>query len=470
MNKFPNEEYLHHKRKHDKDEKDLNIHSPIIIKNEIGNNEDIINNLLNEKKNNDLKAKYISKKVYKYGDLDGESNIKEEDGSALNTDTKINDNKENDKSNKNYFNKQTQYDNSQKPNYFHGLPIDNHYSEILSKIGKNKVTIISGETGCGKTTRVPLYLYDSCLSQGNDTKILVTQPRRLAAISISKRIKTEIHKINPNLDYKTVGYQVGMENNFDSIKTKILIVTTGIFLQRLINEKNINEFPYIIIDEVHERDCDIDFVLIILKHYLLSSSSKLILMSATISTKIFSHYFSMKEMENIKFSFFYKSNQYKEISKLKNSQLDEFGFYIKNESNQETNGDYTSNYCLNLYSNDQSNPAEIINIYDRLYEVNVFYLENILKNLEKFSENLRIKSMKPYSSKVNPSIDDDKYIICTEIIRQIIRLKFGNCNGSVLVFLPGYYEIITMHETLVNELGKDLEYIEILHLHSTLSE
>ena len=91
-----------------------------------------------------------------------------------------------------------------------------------------------------------------------------------------------------------VGFQVGLEAEA-SRDTKILFVTTGVFLQKLINdrEKLLNAYSIIIMDEVHERDIDIDFSLIILKNYLtLFPRSKLILMSATICAEKFSNYFS----------------------------------------------------------------------------------------------------------------------------------------------------------------------------------
>lgn len=100
---------------------------------------------------------------------------------------------------------------------------------------------------------------------------------------------------------KLVGYQVGMDPHFSG-ETKILFVTTGIFLQRLIHEREkfFCEFTHIVMDEVHERDIDIDFALIIVKHFLkVFPEVKLVLMSATICSEKFSNYFCPSSIQNI---------------------------------------------------------------------------------------------------------------------------------------------------------------------------
>lgn len=168
------------------------------------------------------------------------------------------------------------------------LPICKFKEDILNRISNNQVTIIAGETGCGKTTQVPQYLYYNHEARKEKVNILITQPRRIAAFSIAKRLSMEMkHSIGD-----LVGYHYGMAPVF-SDRTQILIVTTGIFLQRLIHEKNLDEYTNLILDEVHERDMDIDFTLILVKQLLrYNNKIKLILMSATIATKLFANYFS----------------------------------------------------------------------------------------------------------------------------------------------------------------------------------
>ena len=162
------------------------------------------------------------------------------------------------------------------------LPIEKYRDVILNYISNNQVIVIAGETGCGKTTQVPKYIYEDYLSRNDkNLNMIITQPRRIAAVSIAKRLKEEL---NVNLGVE-VGYHVGRNPVFDSEKTKILIVTTGIFLQRIIHEKELPNISHVILDEVHERDIDIDFVMILIKHILRKHPNlKLILMSATISS------------------------------------------------------------------------------------------------------------------------------------------------------------------------------------------
>ena len=97
-----------------------------------------------------------------------------------------------------------------------------------------------------------------------------------------------------------VGYHVGMQAKMN-FRTRILFMTTGIFLQRLVNDDDfLKKVTHVVLDEVHERDCDIDFAMVILKHLLKRSYVKLILMSATINTELFAHYFSKDSIDNIK--------------------------------------------------------------------------------------------------------------------------------------------------------------------------
>ena len=95
-----------------------------------------------------------------------------------------------------------------------------------------------------------------------------------------------------------------MENK-SSPETRIMFVTTGIFLMRLVNNPDsVQKYTHIIMDEVHERDLDIDFSLVVIKHLLAKFASegfpfKLILMSATFNTELFSNYFSKKSIQNV---------------------------------------------------------------------------------------------------------------------------------------------------------------------------
>ncbi|XP_026760545.2 probable ATP-dependent RNA helicase spindle-E [Galleria mellonella] len=168
------------------------------------------------------------------------------------------------------------------------LVINEYKQQILDRISGYPVVIIEGPTGCGKTTQVPQWILDDCYQKRKPCKIIVTQPRRIAAISIAKRVAQERGWDVGGL----VGYQVGLENK-TSTDTRIHYVTTGILLQKLVAAKNMNEYTHIILDEVHERGQEMDFLLLVVKRllYTVSPGVKVVLMSATFNRKAFADYF-----------------------------------------------------------------------------------------------------------------------------------------------------------------------------------
>lgn len=135
-------------------------------------------------------------------------------------------------------------------------------------INANCVVLISGPTGCGKSTQVPQFILDDCMNRKKYCNIIVTQPRRIAAISVCKQVNYERNWKNGLL----VGYQVGRKKDYDPNVTKVLYCTTGILLQKIISAKSLSEFTHIILDEVHERTIEMDFLLLIIKKLLKSNS------------------------------------------------------------------------------------------------------------------------------------------------------------------------------------------------------
>lgn len=132
------------------------------------------------------------------------------------------------------------------------LPIFHKKDIILDAVKNNEVILITGDTGCGKSTQIPQYLFNMHI----DYKIGITQPRKIAAISLAQRVSKEL---NSTLG-ETVGYEVRFENK-QSIKTKILFMTEGILLRKMLCEKFIKEFSILIIDEAHERSLNCDIAL-----------------------------------------------------------------------------------------------------------------------------------------------------------------------------------------------------------------
>nr|XP_041631265.1 probable ATP-dependent RNA helicase spindle-E [Drosophila kikkawai] len=139
--------------------------------------------------------------------------------------------------------------------------------EILAAIKGNPVVILKGETGCGKTTQVPQYILDEGFMTGQYCNIVVAQPRRIAAISIANRVCEERH-----WQLGTVcGYQVGLHRETGD-DTRLLYCTTGVLLNMLIHNKTLTHYTHIVLDEVHERDQDMDFLLIVVRRLLATNS------------------------------------------------------------------------------------------------------------------------------------------------------------------------------------------------------
>lgn len=166
------------------------------------------------------------------------------------------------------------------------LPVSQRAGDIVSAIKDNQVVIVAGETGSGKTTQLPKI----CLEAGLGRKGLIghTQPRRLAARTVSQRIAEEM---NVELG-GVVGYQVRFTDQA-SDETLIKVMTDGILLSEIKRDRFLTKYDAIIIDEAHERSLNIDFLLGYLKRLLVKRPElKLIITSATIDVDRFSKYFT----------------------------------------------------------------------------------------------------------------------------------------------------------------------------------
>ncbi|XP_049526547.1 ATP-dependent RNA helicase TDRD9 isoform X1 [Dermacentor silvarum] len=291
------------------------------------------------------------------------------------------------------------------------LPIMEHKADVLRMVDTYSTVVIRGATGCGKTTQVPQFVLDHCASKGVHCNIVVTQPRRIAAISVAHRVCQERHWSLGSI----VGYQVGMDNQ-TSADTRLAYVTTGVLLERLIGKKDMNDYTHVIIDEVHERDQETDFLLLVVRKFLWSNSRgvKVILMSATINVEYFAEYFS-------------------------------------------------SSLCERLVS------APIIEISGKMKEVKEYYIDS-----------LRTLGELPEFDPDDPSIAPESFRIAHRLIKVFDKIeaveqkvdvnkeRFAPNRGAVLVFLPGYEEISAFTDML-REDCISLRWT-ILPLHSTVTQ
>uniref|UniRef100_A0A096MAH8 DEAH (Asp-Glu-Ala-His) box polypeptide 34 n=1 Tax=Poecilia formosa TaxID=48698 RepID=A0A096MAH8_POEFO len=162
------------------------------------------------------------------------------------------------------------------------LPIFQYRDRIVELVRLHPVIVVAGDTGCGKSTQVPQYLLSAGFSH-----IACTQPRRIACISLAKRVSFE----SLNQFGSKVGYQIRFETS-RTAATKLLFLTEGLLLRQIQQDKMLDQYQVVIVDEVHERHLHCDFLLGVLRSLLADRPDlRLILMSATINIKLFSEYF-----------------------------------------------------------------------------------------------------------------------------------------------------------------------------------
>ncbi|ELU13161.1 hypothetical protein CAPTEDRAFT_117270, partial [Capitella teleta] len=252
--------------------------------------------------------------------------------------------------------------------------------QILDTIDTNQVTVIQGTTGSGKTTQVAQYILDHHRNQKKHCNIVVTQPRRIATISIAKRVCSERQWTTGGI----CGYQVSRDS-CSGEDTRLLYCTTGVLLRKLIKDRDLRQFTHIILDEVHERDQESDFCLLVTRKLLRSNSPgvKIILMSATLDSNLFAQYFSTPLLGRLE-------------------------------------------------------PAPVITVVGRQFSVQEYYTDDI-EALGKI----------PHPEEGSPSAQAEAYDLAVRLIKQFDNIeesqrlkeeeKASRHKGSVLVFLPGQF-------------------------------
>lgn len=174
------------------------------------------------------------------------------------------------------------------------LPVLSFYDEILHTVDQNQVTIITAETGAGKSTQVPQYLADH-----GYTKVVVTQPRILAARNLSSRVREEWAIRTGKDSDEIIGYRTAHERD-DSLHTNILYCTDGLQLVREITGSGIRERQILVLDEVHEWNENMEVLVAWAKKRCQEEPHfKVVIMSATIETGSLAEYFDTTAIINI---------------------------------------------------------------------------------------------------------------------------------------------------------------------------
>lgn len=347
------------------------------------------------------------------------------------------------------------------------LPIAKYRDEILSILDHSQILVLSGETGCGKSTQVPAFILEDQLARGLPCKIYCTEPRRISAVSLAQRVSRELGDSAGAVGTSSslVGYSIRLESN-TTRNTRLAFVTNGIALRMLEGGTGPNgqgtafdEITHIIIDEVHERSIESDFLLIVLKSLLSQRSDlKIILMSATVDADKLSNYFNGCPTLHVPGRTFPVDVRFVEDA-----------IEYADWSIQET-----SPYAINLHDKSHRNRNRFEWDEETVYGNDDE--ETLVDGGQQISsQSMRLEKRYSYQTINTVNLLDERAIPYELILRLLERLCFEDkenhhFSAAVLIFMPGLGEIRRMNDLLMEHHAFGDENSFRLHpLHSTLS-
>ncbi|XP_048359940.1 ATP-dependent RNA helicase DHX29 [Sphaerodactylus townsendi] len=338
------------------------------------------------------------------------------------------------------------------------LPVFKHRHSIVETLKKHRVVVVAGETGSGKSTQVPHFLLEDLLSgERNSSKcnIVCTQPRRISAVSLATRVCEELGcESGPGGRNSLCGYQIRMESRTGEA-TRLLYCTTGVLLRKLQEDVLLSNVSHVIVDEVHERTVQSDFLLVILREILHKRSDlHLVLMSATVDSEKFSSYFTHCPILRI------SGRSYPvEIFHVEDV-IEEIGFVLEKDSE----------YCQKFLEEEEevtinvTNKGGGITKYRENVPVQVASGIDLGPYYQKYSSRTQqaIFYMNPY--KIN-------FDLILELLAFLDRSpQFKNMEGAVLIFLPGLAHIQQLYDLISTDRRFNLrERHQLIALHSVLS-
>ncbi|KAK3238959.1 hypothetical protein CYMTET_51072, partial [Cymbomonas tetramitiformis] len=170
------------------------------------------------------------------------------------------------------------------------LPVYPLRDRLLAAIRDHQVVVVSGPPGCGKSTQLPQYILEEAAAQGEGGRcnVVVTQPRRLAAMAMAHRVACERGEALRD----TVGYHIRLDSQPPSTNGGILFCTTGMLVRRCQVDTLLKGVSHVVLDEAHERDLQQDFLLVLLKDMLPQRKDlRVVIMSATLNPHLFCNFF-----------------------------------------------------------------------------------------------------------------------------------------------------------------------------------
>ncbi|KAL2073640.1 hypothetical protein VTL71DRAFT_10966 [Oculimacula yallundae] len=320
------------------------------------------------------------------------------------------------------------------------LPMWGFKNEVLAAIDREQVVIICGETGCGKSTQVPSFILEHQLSQGKPCKIYCTEPRRISAISLARRVSEELGERKNDLgtSRSLVGYAIRLESN-TSKETRLVYATTGIVMRMLEGSNDLKDITHIVLDEVHERTIDSDFLLIVLRKLMARRRDlKVVLMSATVDADRFSKYLDGAPVLTVPGRTFPVTVKYLEDA------VELTGYTLDNT------------------------------YQEKFKDLDDDELESDEAGLTEAAKVENTKALRGYSGRTKNTISQlDEYQIDFELVTQLLA-KIATDDGlqmfskAILVFLPGIGEIRQLNDMLVGHPVFSANWY-VYPLHSTIA-
>uniref|UniRef100_A0A672K3L0 RNA helicase n=1 Tax=Sinocyclocheilus grahami TaxID=75366 RepID=A0A672K3L0_SINGR len=337
------------------------------------------------------------------------------------------------------------------------LPVFQHRQQVLEALRCHRVLVIAGETGSGKSTQIPQFILEELLANGEAAQpcnVVVTQPRRISATSLASRVSQELgSEDGPGNKSSLCGYQIRMENRSGDA-TRLLYCTTGVLLCKLQQDRLLSSLTHIV-DEVHERSVQSDFLLTVLKEVVHKSSDlHLILMSATVDCQKFANYFIRCPVVTIPGRTFPV-----EVFHLEDI-VEETGYILEQDS------EYSQKYV-------EEEEEVSINITQKGGKT-LQHQEPIVRDsgsgwdlspeLDHFSNRTRhvLQYMNPNKINMDLILDLLEYLDKSP--------QFRDVDGAVLIFLPGLAHIQQLYDLLTTDKRfSSKDRYKLVALHSTLS-
>ncbi|CAO1617715.1 unnamed protein product [Sympodiomycopsis kandeliae] len=345
------------------------------------------------------------------------------------------------------------------------LPIFKYREHIIDVLENNQVFVLSGETGCGKSTQVPAYILEHCMAAGKPCKIYCTEPRRISAISLAERVSQELGEPKGAVggDDSLVGYAIRLDSHIGR-EARLVYATSGILL-RMLEGTSVNEVTHIIIDEVHERSIESDFLLIILKTLLtVRKDLKVILMSATLDAERISQYCGGCPTVSVPGRTFpVQTNYLEDAVELTNYTIEDDSQYAIRPRRDR----------YGRKSEVPGNKAKLQSTADDDLPPDDDDDDEDDERSGAASESLA--SGARYSPKTISTMDRmDEYVINHDLIVSLIeRICFSpdleQFSSAILVFMPGIQDIRKLHDLLTTHKAFGSNRFIVSPLHSTLS-